>query len=243
MTTRNNAFKEIPEYVVAADDKLAKKIAVFGDSHAGHLHPFFHYIGNREGWAIGNIKIPAKCHLPLTREGKAQPECESLLAQYEPYPIVMISMFYDLKRNNGPVPRMIPKAFFIEDFDQKFINLVTYFAKTKKVYVFADVKVADRSPLRSVFLEKYGLERFLKPIEELGNKAESNQHIFNLIKDIPNVQWVNPTKYLPKEYFINGIPLYIDQDHLNSFGSFYMAERFHKNERLLMADEVEKLSK
>lgn len=68
---RNKAFKEIPEYIVAADNKLAKKVAVFGDSHAEHLHPFFHYIGNREGWAIGSIKIPAKCHLPLTRNVKA----------------------------------------------------------------------------------------------------------------------------------------------------------------------------
>lgn len=206
---------------------------MFGDSHAGHLTTFLNYLGYKEGWATGFAEMPFECYLPLTSEGKVRSECASLLAQYDHYPIVMISMFYDLKRNHGDLPRITPKAFFVEDFDQKFRALVSYFAQTKKVYVFADIKVADRSPLRAAFLQKYGLDKFLKPIGELGNKSESNEYIRKLIQDIPNVKWVDPTIYLPQDYFVNGIPLYSDQDHLTTFGSFYMAEQFHKQEKLL----------
>lgn len=240
---RNDKYKEIPEFIVKTDDSLAKKVAVFGDSHAGHLTTFFNYIGNREGWAVGNAEMPFECHLPLTIEGNVRQECVTTLEQYADYPVVMISMFYDLKRNNGDLPRVTPREFFVEDFDKRFRELVAYFAKTKKVYVFADIKVADRSPLRAVFLQNYGLNTFLKPIGELGNKAASNEYIFNLIKDIQNVYWVDPTKYLPQDYFVQGIPLYSDQDHLSTFGSFHMAEQFHKYERLLSQKDVEELNK
>lgn len=233
---RNNQYKEVAGFNVEKDLSLPAKVAVFGDSHGGHLEQFLNYIGNREGWRTTDegVDMHERCHLPIAIDNTVRKECEQAVAYFDRYPIIILSMFYDLKRNNGDLPRITPREFFVPQFDEKFQALVGYFAKqNKQVYVFADVKTADRSPLRATFLQKYGLDKFLEPIGELGNKAQSNAYIRNLVKDIPNVHWVDPTKYLPKDYFLDGLPLYSDQDHLTNFGSYKMAEEFHKHETLL----------
>lgn len=57
----------------------------------------------------------------------------------------------------------------------------------------------------------------------MGNIEKSNQAVFDLVKDIPNVHWVDAQKYLPKNTVeIHGRYLYSDQDHLTEFGSYYM---------------------
>lgn len=57
----------------------------------------------------------------------------------------------------------------------------------------------------------------------MGNIEKSNQAVFDLVKDIPNVHWVDAQKYLPKNMVeIHGHYLYSDQDHLTEFGSYYM---------------------
>lgn len=239
---RNNQYKEVAGFNVEKIANLPAKVAVFGDSHSGHLAQFLNYIGNREGWRTTdeNVELHIRCHLPIHTDNTIVKECEQAVAYFDRYPIIIVSMFYDLKRNNGDLPRVTPREFFVPQFDEKFQALIRYFAKqNKKVYVFADVKTADRSPLRAIFLQKYGLDKFLEPIGELGNKAESNAYIHNLIKDIPNVHWVDPTKYLPQGYFLDGLPLYSDQDHLTNFGSYKMAEEFHKNERLIDKSIIE----
>ncbi|CNT29476.1 trans-acylase [Neisseria gonorrhoeae] len=68
----------------------------------------------------------------------------------------------------------------------------------------------------------------------MGDIGKSNKAVFDLIKDIPNVHWVDAQKYLPENTVeIHGRYLYGDQDHLTYFGSYYMGREFHKHERLL----------
>lgn len=240
---RNDMYKDVP--LADAPKPTAKpQIAVWGDSHAGHLSAFLDYVGSREGWNYASEpQIHIRCHLPISADNQVLDECRADVEQAQKYPIIFISMFYDLKRNNGDLPRITPREFFIPQFDERFRNMVAYFAQKQKVYVFADIKVADRSPLRATFLQKYGLDKFLAPLGELGNKAESNRHIQRLIEGIPNVQWVDPTQYLPEGYFLDGMPLYSDQDHLTNFGSHQMGVRFHQHQRLLSATEVENIAK
>ena len=100
--------------------------------------------------------------------------------------------------------------------------------------------MADRSPLRSVYLAKYGLDKFLEPIGELGDTKTSNEHLRKLVQDIPNVTFVDPTKYLPEGYFMEGKPLYVDQDHLNNLGSLQMGKGFAEKETLISEEVKEK---
>lgn len=238
---RTNLYRYMENFKV--ENHYPPTVALFGDSHAFHLETFADYIGEKEGWKAVYRETDTSCHFPITAEGGIVKGCEEVVADLEKASVIFLSMFYDLKRNHGDLPRVAPQDFFVEDFEQKMTALVNYFAKSKPVYVFADVKVASRSPLRGAILGNYGLDLFLQPITELGNKAESNQYIYRLVKDLPNVKWVDPTKYLPNTYFIDGLPLYSDQDHLSKFGSRYMAEAFHQSETLLDSQTRERLGK
>lgn len=234
---RTELYKDV-QINEALQPSAEPKIIVWGDSHAGHLGGFLNYVGAQEGWNYIYLDGDMSCHLPIDENNQVLEECVAVVKKVEDYPVIFISMFYDLKRNNGDLPRGMPQAFLIPNFEQRFKNTLAYFAKTKKVYVFADVKVADRSPLRATILNKYGLDGFLKPLEELGNKAESNRYIQQLVQEVPNVHWVDPTSYLPNGYFLDGMPLYSDQDHLTDFGSYQMGIRFHQQQRFFSEEEL-----
>lgn len=93
--------------------------------------------------------------------------------------------------------------------------------------------------MRNISLQKYGLDRYLAPIEELGDRRASNAAIYELIKDIPNVTWVDATQYLGKQIYAEGKLLYSDQDHFTAFGSYYLGVLFHQHERILGLKDVE----
>ena len=88
--------------------------------------------------------------------------------------------------------------------------------------------------MREEKLKRFAINQYLQPIQAMGNIEKSNQAVFDLVKDIPNVHWVDAQKYLPKNTVeIHGRYLYSDQDHLTEFGSYYMGREFHKHESLL----------
>jgi len=100
----------------------------------------------------------------------------------------------------------------------------------------------SRSPIRGYLLEKYGLEKYLEPIHRMGDIDTSNRVIHDLVKDIPNVYWIDAQQYLPKNSVMaEGKYLYGDQDHLTNFGAYYMAKEFSKYQRLMTPQQVKQL--
>lgn len=95
------------------------KILTIGDSHADHLYHFLNYVGNKEGWK-SNILNVGECILFVNKDGqlKNDPECTHYWQQIEDYPVIFISMFYDIKRGNKPVPRFLPESFVLPNFDE-----------------------------------------------------------------------------------------------------------------------------
>lgn len=221
---------------------IESKVLTIGDSHADHLQEFLQYTGTQEGWKSDILNV-GDCLLFVDEnlQRKNRPECQTYVESINKYPVIFISLFYDIKRGVEPVPRFNPKSFIFPNFDKEFKALVEYLAKTKKVYVFADNISLSRSALRNIFLKEYGLDKYLLPIQELGDHNVSNKAIYELIKDIPNVKWVNPIKYLGQQIYLEGKPLYGDQDHFTPLGSYYMGKEFHKHERLLEPEEVKAL--
>uniref|UniRef100_Q0I1Z9 Possible acetyltransferase n=1 Tax=Histophilus somni (strain 129Pt) TaxID=205914 RepID=Q0I1Z9_HISS1 len=213
---------------------IPSKILTIGDSHAGHLEDFLNYVGAKEGWR-SDILRTSDC---LSFEDK---DCAKYWQKIESYPVIFISMFYELKRGGTPVPRFNPNSFVIADFDQKFQAMVKHLAKTKKVYVFANNISLNRSALRNAFLAKYDLDKYLNPIQKLADNTASNNEIFQLIKDIPNVTWVDAAKYLGDTVYVGNKSIYGDQDHFTPFGSYYMGTLFHEKERLLSPQFVSEL--
>ena len=114
-----------------------------------------------------------------------------------------------------------------------FISFAHYITGAKQLGLPA-ISSISRSPLREEKLKRFAINQYLQPIQAMGNIEKSNQAVFDLVKDIPNVHWVDAQKYLPKNTVeIHGRYLYSDQDHLTEYGSYYMGREFHKHESLL----------
>lgn len=236
---KENIEQAIP---VSNENHYPAKVIILGDSHSSHLEAFLNYVGNKEGWKADIFKDKFECSFIVNEQYQLDPNCQSVWQKDSQYKVIFISAFYDLRMGGQPVPRFRPETFIEPDFKARFKNTVKQLAMQKPVYVFANNSSVSRSPLRGYLLENYGLEKYLTPIHRMGDIDASNKIIHDLIKDIPNVYWVDAQQYLPKDSVMaEGKYLYGDQDHLTNFGAYYMAKEFSKYQRVMTPEQVKKL--
>ncbi len=222
---------------VSNENHYPAKVIILGDSHSSHLEAFLNYVGNKEGWKADIFKDKFECSFIVNEQYQLDPNCQSVWQKDSQYKAIFISAFYDLRMGGQPVPRFRPETFIEPDFKARFKNTVKQLAMQKPVYVFANNSSVSRSPLRGYLLENYGLEKYLTPIHRMGDIDASNKIIHDLVKDIPNVYWVDAQQYLPKDSVMaEGKYLYADQDHLTNFGAYYMAKEFSKYQRVTSND-------
>ena len=240
--------EQIKEDVLSVnlENNFPTTVLTIGDSHAGHLTYFLKYLGKQEGWksTILSITDGKDCFVLVDKNNRITPECQDLFDEINSpkYKAIFISEFYDLRMGGQPVPRFNTQAYFIDNFKTRFVETVKLLAKSKPVYIFANNSSISRSPVRGYLLEKYGLEKYLEPIRRIGDIDASNKIIHDLVKDIPNVYWVDAQQYLPKDSVMaEGKYLYGDQDHLTNFGAYYMAKEFSKYQRVMTPEQVKKL--
>ena len=227
---------------VSNENHYPAKVIILGDSHSAHLEAFLNYVGNKEGWKADIFKDKFECSFIVNDKYQLDPNCQSVWQKDSQYKAIFISAFYDLKMGGQPVPRFRPETFIEPDFKVRFKNTVKQLAMQKPVYVFANNSSVSRSPLRGYLLENYGLEKYLTPIHRMGDIDASNKIIHDLVKDIPNVYWVDAQQYLPKDSVMaEGKYLYADQDHLTNFGAYYMAKEFSKYQQVMTPEQVKKL--
>lgn len=231
---------------VNLENNFPTKILTIGDSHAEHFTYFLKYLGKKEGWqsTILNVTDGKDCFVLVDKNNKVKPECQALFEEISSskYKAIFISGFYDLKMGGQPVPRFGMESMVIPDFKARFRETVKLLAKSKSVYIFANNSSISRSPIRGYLLEKYGLEKYLEPIHRMGDIDASNRVIHDLVKDIPNVYWIDAQQYLPKDSVMaEGKYLYGDQDHLTNFGAYYMAKEFSKYQQLMTPQQVKQL--
>ncbi len=227
---------------VSNENHYPAKVIILGDSHSSHLEAFLNYVGNKEGWKADIFKDKFECSFIVNEQYQLDPNCQSVWQKDSQYKVIFISAFYDLRMGGQPVPRFRPETFIEPDFKARFKNTVKQLAMQKPVYVFANNSSVSRSPLRGYLLENYGLEKYLTPIHRMGDIDASNKIIHDLVKDIPNVYWVDAQQYLPKDSVMaEGKYLYADQDHLTNFGAYYMAKEFSKYQRVMTPEQVKKL--
>ena len=230
------------ESPISNENHYPAKVIILGYSHSSHLEAFLKYVGNKEGWNADIFKDKFECSFIVNDQYQLDPNCQSVWQKDSQYKAIFISAFYDLKMGGQPVPRFRPETFIEPDFKARFKDTVKQLAMQKPVYVFANNSSVSRSPLRGYLLENYGLEKYLEPIRRMGNIDASNKIIHDLVKDIPNVYWVDAQQYLPKDSVMaEGKYLYGDQDHLTNFGAYYMAKEFSKYQRVMTPEQVKKL--
>lgn len=227
-------LRPLPGAPLAAENNFPETVLILGDSHAGHLRGFLDYVGSREGWKAKILSLDPECLVWVDAKLADNPLCRKYRDEVEKAEAVFIAQFYDLRMGGQPVPRFEAQSFLIPGFKARFRETVKRIAAVKPVYVFANNTSISRSPLREEKLKRFAINQYLRPIRAMGDIGKSNQAVFDLVKDIPNVHWVDAQKYLPKNTVeIHGRYLYGDQDHLTYFGSYYMGREFHKHERLL----------
>ncbi|HFA6667416.1 TPA: acyltransferase [Neisseria gonorrhoeae] len=227
-------LRPLPGTPVAAENNFPETVLTLGDSHAGHLRGFLDYVGSREGWKAKILSLDSECLVWVDEKLADNPLCRKYRDEVEKAEAVFIAQFYDLRMGGQPVPRFEAQSFLIPGFQARFRETVKRIAAVKPVYVFANNTSISRSPLREEKLKRFAINQYLRPIRAMGDIGKSNQAVFDLVKDIPNVHWVDAQKYLPENTVeIHGRYLYGDQDHLTYFGSYYMGREFHKHERLL----------
>lgn len=231
---------------VNLENNFPTTVLTIGDSHAGHLTYFLKYLGKQEGWksTILSITEGKDCFVLVDKNNRITPECQGVLDEINSpkYKAIFISGFYDLRMGGQPVPRFDTESAVIPDFKARFRETVKLLAKSKSVYIFANNSSISRSPIRGYLLEKYGLEKYLEAIHRMGDIDASNRVIHDLVKDIPNVYWIDAQQYLPKDSVMaEGKYLYGDQDHLTNFGAYYMAKEFSKYQRLMTPQQVKQL--
>lgn len=227
-------LRPLPGTPVAAENNFPETVLTLGDSHAGHLRGFLDYVGGREGWKAKILSLDSECLVWVDEKLADNPLCRKYRDEVEKAEAVFIAQFYDLRMGGQPVPRFEAQSFLIPGFKARFRETVKRIAAVKPVYVFANNTSISRSPLREEKLKRFAINQYLRPIRAMGDIGKSNQAVFDLVKDIPNVHWVDAQKYLPENTVeIHGRYLYGDQDHLTYFGSYYMGREFHKHERLL----------
>lgn len=236
--------------MMLAPNPFPEKVAVIGDSHAGHLRYFLNVIGTKEGWHAKYVQHTPFEETPFNhcylRDSDANPnaDCTHPTAMLDGYPVVIISMFYNLKRGIKPLPRTAVETFMSQDFERDFVQMVKDIAKNHKVIVLGDVKNISLPQIRKLLLDKYGIGKLLPDVHEMNNTTQTNQEIAQMVQGIPNVIYLDPTQYLypkAKNFFIDGKPLYRDQDHLNYFGSYMMGKTFSENARFMPEEWIKLL--
>lgn len=205
------------------------------------------YVGHKEGW---NADIWSSndlhCDFIIDAENKPKQnkECLALKEKMDNYPIIIYSFYYNLKTGDVPVARPVGQDKPQAGFKQAFINTLKSVSQDKKVYVIADNTSVTVSPIPHLIMKKYGMDSFLKPVEPFCDVNKTNNQLKELIsQEAPNVKWIDAQKYLNNAIYVNGIPLFGDQDHFTDFGSQYMGIEFHKHERILTIEETESLYK
>lgn len=219
---------------IRGDRSQKPHIIAMGDSHTGHHNPFYDRVGKHEHWSA-YVHSSGGCSI-LLQSADIQPlfdrtKCLDVrkkftqLIENPQFTTILLSQRWDSYLKN--------KVNYLEDLDKTLFLLNQ---KNKKVYLLEDNPVTpyvDRYiGHRELYLAKIGLHitRNISPEEQkhMDKVALANAQIKKLAEKYPNVHWVDMHfhQFIPKDFLINGLPIYTDDDHFNVYGSEQLAKQF-----------------
>ena len=210
-----------------------------GDSHTEHYNAFFEKVGRHEGWTADIVSVGGCVYLhqsdlmPEVIQGEDWKKSCKQLRLYtdlslDQYQNIIIAGRWHLHTD---------VKGFTEAFDRTLQYLIS---KGKTVYVLRDNPNTGISMWRRYFLEQKGIR--IPDAEGPPNRMqldteEANRQIQALVHQYPQAHWVDLTGGIPKDYLVNNVPVYRDNNHLNPFGADYLADWFIRSgQRLLPPD-------
>jgi hypothetical protein len=209
------------------------RILIVGDSHAAHYTYFIEELGKRHGWSA-KVLSSSSCSPVFNYNESLLPEwahegCKNLKSyfwsHYKNYDVVVLSSRWDFHLGLSSCKGYDPN--FLEKLD-KTLSILS--RDLKHVYIISQVPLLFNNPFR---LKKFmDLKLPIALHDHNTHSAEANRVIKELIIKYPNVTFVDTTPYF--SFFDEGFlfdkkPTYMDQTHLNQYGSEILARLFEKN--------------
>jgi hypothetical protein len=200
---------------------------LIGDSHAGHFSHFFKEASISTGWSIKDASA-GSCKFYST--SFVSNRCETVKVKIQKELVGTKNVFIANRFDT-----LVGEDSFKEEYKTYIESLV---AKGLNVYVLLQVpKFLEKSPLKQVAYERrYGLQASL--VSTIDPKYRTaNEVVVELLSGVPNVQLLDFESLICSEnscsQFINGDSIYFDDDHLNAYGSKWLAQQVFENKSFL----------
>lgn len=202
------------------------KVLLWGDSHAGYYEPFFYDLLSNDDVKISPVSV-AGCFpsINISGDGNNPKVC---MKSREVVKKRLIHGDYDIVIISGRWDDNISKLKDIEDA----IEFASYHAK--KVIVMAQVPLWNGNAAdKYIKKESLPLYHYVSstPIDISPKYKRANYEIQSITKKYRNAFYFNledlfvlNQKISP--YDADGFPIYKDEDHLNLYGSRYLAEKY-----------------
>ena len=225
---------------IRGDRSKPVTVLAVGDSHTKQLNAFYDGVGKNEGWSAYVMSVSSCSYLHGTDIMhkdvallRLSQQCSDMRSQtereIENYPLLILSERWYQRMEE-------------ENFAQHFEKTLQYLlGKGKTVYVLKDNPYAVMNVPRRMYLESIGLPMTLSERQQqIRQDAEAaNQVIHDIVRRYPQVHWVDFTDLVPKNFAVNGLPIYFDESHFNVYGTEQITQRFISSGRRLLATSPE----
>jgi peptidoglycan/LPS O-acetylase OafA/YrhL len=204
----------------------AETSLLIGDSHAGHFSHFFKEASLSTGWSIKDASA-GSCK--FYSASFVSSRCETVKEKIKKELIGTKNVFIANRFDT-----LVRDASFKADYKNYIDALV---AQGINVYVFLQVpKFLEKSPLKQIaYQRRYGQKASL--ISTIDDKYKSaNDVVIELLAGKKGVTLIDFTSLICAankcSQFVSGEPIYFDDDHLNAYGSKWLAQQVFKSEGL-----------
>ena len=225
---------EEPDDCIRGDRSKPVTVLAIGDSHTMHLNPFYNLIGKHEGWAAYVISRGSCGFLygtDITHKSLQEAFSrwclnmrQQTIRDLDKYQIVILSNRWQ-------------QRFEEPNFALNFEKTLQYLlGKNKTVYVLKDNPYAGLNIQRKTHLQSVGISLPLKSGQQKiqHETEEANETIYKIVRKYPQIHWVDFMDLVPKDFAINGVPVYFDADHFNVYGAETIAQHFIASGRSLL---------
>lgn len=212
-------------------------VLMVGDSYTAHLAKFIDVVGRQEGWRA-DVRSVSACS-PVINYAFETALDDSILTlchqlqgyvkeHWDEYDAIFLASRWSYQLG------FTQSRYADPDYEQKLLATLHVLAAQKPIYVFSSMQNADYNPLRTIKINQLGLSHLRtanQPKPDLAT-IRANEHVKALVAQIPNVHWVALSPYLPTSLTLEGKPMYMNNNHLNAFGSRALGLRFSAHETI-----------
>mgnify|MGYP000872624955 FL=1 len=217
------------------DTEKQPELLILGDSHADQYKTFFDSVGKKEKWSATMVSADSCAYVEgySARVFKKNASCRAVY-QYAKEHLPRYSKVLLAMRWGNQMPENSNSLSYDNDFFKKFDTMLQTLSSEKQiVYLMTDNQTLSYNALRAYMLSSRipGYSQNLHSNDEATTKG--NNHIKELAAKYPNVYIIDAAALIPKDFKIDGLPVYSDKDHINPYRGIELAKRFSEENKLL----------